>query len=151
RRRWYFFDERHRRVPSRLRSLFSARYSAGKRQLTASARIRPSRCQALRDLAHCARATGAKSEGAVLTAERMDPVGGKSAVALRHVAFEDVGLLAPILQSAGWQISYRDAPVDDLSDFSIERSDLLIVLGGPIGVYDTDAYPFLSEELAVLE
>jgi GMP synthase (glutamine-hydrolysing) len=28
---------------------------------------------------------------------------------------------------------------------------LLIVLGGPIGVYETDAYPFLAEDIAVLE
>jgi hypothetical protein len=26
---------------------------------------------------------------------------------------------------------------------------LLIALGGPIGVYETDPYPFLAEEIAV--
>ncbi|WP_245419882.1 glutamine amidotransferase [Phyllobacterium salinisoli] len=29
--------------------------------------------------------------------------------------------------------------------------DLMIVLGGPVGVYETDAYPFLEEERQLLE
>jgi GMP synthase (glutamine-hydrolysing) len=74
-----------------------------------------------------------------------------STVVLRHVAFEDLGLLAPILDEAGWSISYRDAPTDDLSDPAVEAADLLIVLGGPIGVYETDAYPFLTDEITLLE
>lgn len=75
----------------------------------------------------------------------------RSAIAIRHVAFEDLGLLAPIMERAGWSVSFCDAPVDDLSDRAIRDADLLIVLGGPIGVYETDIYPFLSTELALLE
>ena len=37
-----------------------------------------------------------------------------SAVALRHVPFEDLGLLAPILQREGWEVSFRDVATDDL-------------------------------------
>jgi GMP synthase (glutamine-hydrolysing) len=74
-----------------------------------------------------------------------------SAIALRHVAFEDLGLFGPILEAAGWKVSYREAPIDDLDDVSIEQSDLLIILGGPIGVYETHAYPFRSKEVALLE
>ena len=33
----------------------------------------------------------------------------------------------------------------------IEKADLLIVLGGPIGAYEDDRYPFLRTELALLE
>jgi GMP synthase (glutamine-hydrolysing) len=75
----------------------------------------------------------------------------RSAIAIRHVAFEDLGLLAPIMERAGWSVSFCDAPVDDLSDPAIRDADLLIVLGGPIGVYETDQYPFLSTEIALLE
>lgn len=71
----------------------------------------------------------------------------RSAVVLRHVAFEDLGLLAPILNAAGWSPSYCEAPTENLADPSIERADLLIVLG-PIGVYETEAYPFLRRENA---
>jgi len=75
----------------------------------------------------------------------------RSAIAIRHVAFEDLGLLAPIMERAGWSVSFCDAPVDDLSDRAIREADLLIVLGGPIGVYETDKYPFLTAEIALLE
>ena len=75
----------------------------------------------------------------------------RSAIAIRHVAFEDLGLLAPIMERAGWSVSFCDAPVDDLSDPAIRDADLLIVLGGPIGVYETKTYPFLTTELALLE
>jgi GMP synthase (glutamine-hydrolysing) len=72
-------------------------------------------------------------------------------VALRHVAFEDLGLLAPILEDSGWRVSYCNASIEDLGDRSIASADLLIVLGGPIGVYDTSAFPFLSKEIVLLE
>ena len=79
------------------------------------------------------------------------PRRGRSAVVLRHVAFEDLGLLAPILHDAGWNASYREVPTEDLGDQSIEQADLLIALGGPIGVYETDRFPFLLKEIALLE
>lgn len=75
----------------------------------------------------------------------------RSAVALRHVAFEDLGLLAPIMEREGWNVSFCEAPVDDLSHSSIRDADLLIGLGGPISVYETDNYPFLTREIDLLE
>jgi GMP synthase (glutamine-hydrolysing) len=75
----------------------------------------------------------------------------RSAVALRHVAFEDLGLLAPIMDRYGWDVSFCEAAVDDLGHRSIRNADLIIVLGGPIGAYETDAYPFLIDEIALLE
>jgi GMP synthase (glutamine-hydrolysing) len=74
----------------------------------------------------------------------------RSAVVLRHVPFEDLGLLAPIMQRDGWEVSFRDAAIDDLSR-DLADAGLLIVLGGPIGAYETEAYPFLRSELALLE
>jgi GMP synthase (glutamine-hydrolysing) len=73
------------------------------------------------------------------------------AIGIRHVAFEDLGLLGPALAAAGWDCSYRDAPIDDLDDPTVEAAELLIVLGGPIGAYEIDAYPFLVKEIALLE
>jgi GMP synthase (glutamine-hydrolysing) len=76
---------------------------------------------------------------------------GRSAIALRHVEYEDLGLLAPVLRDAGWEASYREAPTDDLNDVSIDAAGLLIVLGGPLGAYETQAYPFLAKEISILE
>jgi len=75
----------------------------------------------------------------------------RSVVALRHVAFEDLGLIAPQLAAAGWTITYRDAALDDLTDPQLQEAGLLAVLGGPIGVYEGDIYPFLGPEIAAVE
>jgi GMP synthase (glutamine-hydrolysing) len=75
----------------------------------------------------------------------------RRAVALRHVEYEDLGLLAPVLREAGWDASYRETARDDLDDAAIEAADLLVVLGGPFGAYEADTYPFLAKETAILE
>ena len=75
----------------------------------------------------------------------------RHAVAIRHVAFEHLGLLAPILRDAGWDIAYVEAPTDDLGDVAVEEAELLVVLGGPIGVYDGATYPFIAEEIGLLQ
>ena len=79
------------------------------------------------------------------------PVPRRSAIAVRHTESEDLGLLSAILDQAGWTVSYCDAAVNDLADPSIAKADLLIVLGGPMGVYDCDDYPFLTREIKLLE
>jgi GMP synthase (glutamine-hydrolysing) len=72
-------------------------------------------------------------------------------LALRHVAFEDLGLLAPLLARRGHDVRYVDVPIADLDDVDALAADLLVVLGGPIGVYQNDLYPFLDAETALLE
>jgi GMP synthase (glutamine-hydrolysing) len=74
----------------------------------------------------------------------------RTAVAIRHVAFEDLGLLAPLLTSHGFVTSYIDATTEGDVWRGARDADLLVVLGGPIGVADTDAYPFLSAELELI-
>lgn len=73
----------------------------------------------------------------------------KNAVAIRHVAFEDAGTLEPVLKDRGIDLRYLEAGVDDLSP--AKDVDLLVVLGGPIGIYEVDRYPFLKQELATIE
>jgi GMP synthase (glutamine-hydrolysing) len=73
----------------------------------------------------------------------------KNAVAIRHVAFEDAGIFEDVLAARGVELRYRDAGVDDLAP--AKDADLLIVLGGPIGVYEFERYPFLKDEFAVIE
>jgi GMP synthase (glutamine-hydrolysing) len=75
----------------------------------------------------------------------------RSAVALRHVAFEDLGLFASVLDREGWDVSFCDAAVEDISHKSIQDAELLIVLGGPIGAHETESYPFLGREMVLLE
>ena len=74
-----------------------------------------------------------------------------TAVAIRHVAFEDLGSFAAVLERRGWTISYREAAVDDLAAAEPAAADLLVVLGGPIGAYEDELFPFLTDELRLIE
>ncbi|MDQ2732094.1 MAG: glutamine amidotransferase [Armatimonadota bacterium] len=75
----------------------------------------------------------------------------KHAIAIRHLAFEDLGTLGPILEERGYHVNYLEAGVDALDTFDACQPDLLIALGGPIGAYEEATYPFLSDELTILK
>ncbi len=75
----------------------------------------------------------------------------KRAVALRHVAFEDLDAFAGVLQHRGYDTAYGEAPTGDLAAPALLAADLLVVLGGPIGVNETADYPFLVAEIALIE
>ena len=72
----------------------------------------------------------------------------KTLLAIRHVAFEDLGGFEEPLVEAGYAIRYADMGVDDVVGFG--DPDLLVVLGGPIGVYEDDLYPWLKDEIATI-
>jgi len=74
----------------------------------------------------------------------------KKCLAVRHVAFEDLGLLGPLLAARGYDVHYLDAGVQPFDPETLIAPDLVIVLGGPIGVYERDAYPFIGEEIAAV-
>lgn len=77
----------------------------------------------------------------------------KTAIAIRHLDFEDLGTLAPLLAARGYALRYLDAGTDALHGAGLAdmaAADLLVVLGGPIGAFDDALYPFLADELAVV-
>lgn len=73
-----------------------------------------------------------------------------SALAIRHIDFEDLGTLDPLLRGRGYDIRYVNPAVEDLAALDPEEPELLIILGGPIGAYDEELYPFLKNELALV-
>lgn len=75
----------------------------------------------------------------------------KSLLAIRHVPFEDLGSFALLLAQSGYAIRYVDAPTADFAALAKEKPELLIVLGGPIGVNDGAEYPFVADELKFVE
>jgi len=72
----------------------------------------------------------------------------KTAIALRHIHFEDIGTFVAVLNERGYQLQYLDPILGEIDDAAIQQADLLIVLGGPIGAYDEQVYPFLEQELS---
>lgn len=75
----------------------------------------------------------------------------KICYALRHVPFESLGLLEPLLLQRGFEIRVLDVPVTRLPKAALTDAELVVVLGGPISVYEEHLFPFLVDELAVLE
>jgi GMP synthase (glutamine-hydrolysing) len=75
----------------------------------------------------------------------------KTCYALRHVPFESLGLLEPLLVERGFEVRSLDVPVANLPEDSLGDAELLVVLGGPVSVYEEHLYPFLSREIRVIE
>ena len=69
---------------------------------------------------------------------------------IRHVAFEDLGSFAAPLEEAGFRLAYCDVGRDDLGALDPVSPELLIVLGGPIGVYEEARYPFIETEIGII-
>jgi GMP synthase (glutamine-hydrolysing) len=71
-------------------------------------------------------------------------------LAVRHVAFEDLGVFEAQLARLGYAIDHRQAGVDRVAPDEWKRADLVVVLGGPVGVGDIETYPWLAGEIDAL-
>lgn len=72
----------------------------------------------------------------------------KTAIAIRQVAYEDLGILSNLLPDFGYQIRYIEAGMDSIDKSAMQSADLLMMLGGPISVNDDSDYPFLGDLLS---
>ena len=70
--------------------------------------------------------------------------------AIQHLAFEDLGAWEDTFYQLGLRVRYFEAGVDDLTQ-AFEHTGLTVILGGPIGVYETEDYPFLHQEIDLLK
>ena len=71
----------------------------------------------------------------------------KTCLVVRHVDFEGLGLLCDLLRARDYNFRYAHAMDDDISCNGFLKEDLVIVLGGPFGVYEADKYPFIRNEI----
>jgi GMP synthase (glutamine-hydrolysing) len=79
-----------------------------------------------------------------------EPTKIRHALVLSHVAFEDLGTFEAPLRERGFEIENVLAATARFPLPQAESCDLLVVLGGPIGVYDQQDYPFLKDEIALI-
>jgi GMP synthase (glutamine-hydrolysing) len=68
-------------------------------------------------------------------------------LAVQHVAFEDLGSLGHELALRGFSVHTVEASTPQFESLDLTAPELVVVLGGPIGAYETDAYPFLKLEI----
>jgi GMP synthase (glutamine-hydrolysing) len=72
-------------------------------------------------------------------------------LALQHLAFEDLGYFNEIFIRYGYHVHTVEVPMISLENIDPLAADVWVILGGPIGVYETDSYPFLTQELELIE
>lgn len=75
----------------------------------------------------------------------------KTVTVIRHLAFEDLGSLETVLRQQGFTISYVEAGLHSIARINPISPDIVVILGGPIGAYDEQNYPFIIDELRLLE
>lgn len=65
---------------------------------------------------------------------------------IQHVACEGPGLLRETLERQGWTLDVRrmDVPEAVLPE-SLDSYDAFVILGGPMGAYEEEVYPYLRQ------
>ncbi|MDR1828358.1 MAG: glutamine amidotransferase [Methylobacteriaceae bacterium] len=71
----------------------------------------------------------------------------KVVVAFRHVEYEDLGVWEPVFRDAGYEIRYFEAGLGGIESMDVVSPDILVILGGPIGVHDSHMFPFIPKEI----
>jgi GMP synthase (glutamine-hydrolysing) len=74
----------------------------------------------------------------------------RHALVLSHIVFEDLGLFEAPLRARGFEIESVLAAEAHYPLQKAESCDLLVVMGGPMGVYEQQDYPFLTGEIALI-
>ena len=72
---------------------------------------------------------------------------GRTALVIRHQESVHLGSFASVLEASGHEIRHVDA---DAIDQAPDDADLVVVLGGEMGVYEAEQHPFIPAELAFL-
>lgn len=70
---------------------------------------------------------------------------------LQHVKSEGLGIIGKALRQKGIETDFIKIFKGDRIPKSINGYDGLIVLGGPMGVYEEDIYPFIKDELILIK
>ncbi len=71
------------------------------------------------------------------------------ALAVKNAEIEGVGTFGEALERRG--VKVEEAEARDGLDFYADDFDILIVLGGPMGVYEGEKFPFLEKEKKLIK
>lgn len=81
----------------------------------------------------------------------MSDEGGRVALVLRHADEIHLGNLEQVLVEHGYTVRYVDTlSVAGVRGIDPAEADLLVVLGGEMGVYEADRFPVLADEIALI-
>lgn len=71
----------------------------------------------------------------------------KKALIIRHVPYEGVAGYRDPIEAAGYVLDRIDVTDPDFASLDLCGPDLLIMMGGPMGVYETDRYSWIACQL----
>jgi len=72
-------------------------------------------------------------------------------LAVRHVKIEDLGMMEDIFKEKNWSFEYLDTPEGEKLERPLEEYSLVVLLGGYMGAYEEEKYPFLKYEFQLIE
>ncbi|MBI5588625.1 MAG: gamma-glutamyl-gamma-aminobutyrate hydrolase family protein [Deltaproteobacteria bacterium] len=75
----------------------------------------------------------------------------KKVLVVQHVPHESLGIIGPAVLRGGFMPEYLKVYENHAMPRTIEGYSALIVLGGPMAVYEEDLYPFIKGELKLIE
>ena len=70
----------------------------------------------------------------------------KQVWAIQHIGYEDLGSFEPVLKSRGFEVKYFCSRHIDYKGLFASDPDLVVVLGGPMSVYDDEKHPWVHAE-----
>jgi GMP synthase (glutamine-hydrolysing) len=71
----------------------------------------------------------------------------KTALIIRHVPYEGVAGFRDPIEAAGYEVDRIDVADARFSTLDLAEPDLLIMMGGPMGVYEQEQYPWIACQL----
>jgi GMP synthase (glutamine-hydrolysing) len=71
----------------------------------------------------------------------------KKALIIRHVPYEGVAGYRDPIEAAGYDVDRIDVSDPAFASLDLREHDLLIMMGGPMGVYEQDCYPWIACQL----
>lgn len=75
----------------------------------------------------------------------------KQVIVSQHAGCEAPGLIAGAVEDAGFEIKTVRGFAGEAVPLEMGAAAGLVIMGGPMGVYETDRFPFLRRELALIE
>lgn len=71
----------------------------------------------------------------------------KKGLIIRHVPFEGIAGFRQPVEAAGYELDRIDVTDPEFARVNFNTPDLLILMGGPMGVYERDANPWIDCEI----
>jgi GMP synthase (glutamine-hydrolysing) len=71
----------------------------------------------------------------------------KTALIIRHVPVEGVAGFRPPIEAAGYHVDRIDVSDPAFGSLDLREPDLVIMMGGPMGVYEHDEHPWIKCQL----